>query len=652
MKYLKLILLLLVTNTYAQTDNFALTFEVTRPDIELNHYAKDSTANAVLIYEKGHSFVDNNSFNLNTKVKSKLKILNRNGYEHANVSILIYDNKKGSREKVKDINATVYNIENGKVVKTFLKQSDIFEERYNDNYKFIKFAFPNIKEGSVVNFSYTIESPLMYKYKGWNFQSDIPTMYSEYLASIPGNWEYNVKLVGGQKLVTNSMSLEKRCLTSGTASANCSVSRYVMVDIPAFIEEDFMTTKNNYLSRVEYELKVFRSFNGSVDNITKTWETTDREIERDTDLGQQLKKISAVKKLVGNNISQNTDELEKAKMILEFVQDNYTWNESFRVLEGISIKDLLKDKSGNVGEINALLHNLLVANEINAKPILLSTRQNGFATKLYPVVSDFNYLIVKVDIDGKTYLLDATDEFLNFGQIPFRCLNGYGRLLDFKNGSQWYDIESNGYSLEQYSYDLDFNDEQVLKGTVDFKLTGYHSLFERRAYFKNPSSYEESLSNSHTDLEFSDFKTIDTERRSADFNTNFHIEMTPEVIGDVIYINPFLFKFFKENPFKLQERSYPIDFGYKDAYVYRIKINMADSYQIKELPEPINLRLPGNKGSFLFSTQQQDNSITLYFKLSFNESIYPSEYYESLKQMLAQVVDVQNNALIVLEKKQ
>ena len=652
MKYITLcILLFSISSIKAQSDGYSIGYEVTRPDIELNTYAKDSTANALLIYEKGNSFVDRNSYNLNTEVQSKLKILNRNGFKHAEIAILVYDNKKGDREKVKDINATVYNIENGKVEKTVLNTVDVYEEDYNDKYKFIKFAFPNIKEGSVVNYSYTIETPFMFKYQGWNFQSEIPTLYSEYVASIPGNWEYNVKLVGGQQLTTNTMRLEKRCLVSGSASANCSVSTYVMTDIPAFIEEDYMTTKNNYLARVEYELSVFRGFNGSVKNYTKNWESTDKEIERSADLGSQLRKISTVKKLLDESITEETDKLKKAKMILKYVQDNYSWDESFKVLEGISIKDLLDEKSGNVGEINALLHNLLVANGIDAQPLLVSTRQNGFATKIYPVLSDFNYLLIKVDIDGTSYLLDATDDYLTFGQIPFRCLNHYGRLMDFKDGSYWYDIEVDDFSVKQYSYDLEFDVEQNLKGKVEYTTTGYHSLYSRMEYFKNPTSYIDAYKNTSNDVEISDFKLIDTEKTSADFNSSFKIDITPDVIGDIVYINPFLFKFFKENPFKLQEQSYPIDFGYKDAYIYRIKLNVDPSYNIKEVPKTINSRLPNNKGSFILSAQQDENSVMLYFKLSFNDAIYPSEYYESLKAILAEVVDTQNNALIVLEKK-
>ncbi|WP_298899037.1 DUF3857 domain-containing protein [uncultured Psychroserpens sp.] len=653
MKYITLIILLFFLTANAQNEYHSEGFEVTKPDIEQKNFAKDSTANALIIYEYGNSYVDKSSYKLNTEVKRKIKILNRNGFERAEISIFLYDDKKGGKEKIKDINATVYNIKNGEVITTKLEKSAIFEEQYNDKYKLVKFAFPSIKEGSVINYSYTLESPFMFKYKGWNFQDDIPVLYSEYNASIPANWEYNIKLVGGQKLTTNYSGVKKNCLQGGGgANANCGVYKYVMKNIPAFIEEGYMTTKDNYLARIEYELKVFRGFNGSIDNITKTWKSTDNEIEKDTDLGIQLRKTKTVKNTIDHDFNIESDDLKKAQNIFKYVQENFVWNEKFRVLENISIKNLIKEKSGNVGEINAFLHNLLIAYDIDAKPILLSTRRNGFATKIYPVLSDFNYLIVKVDIGGKTYLLDATDDYLTFGQIPFRCLNQYGRLLDFDKGSQWYDIDIKDFSLAEYSYTLDFDANQQLKGNVNYKTTGYNALIDRKNYFNNTAAYIDRIKSRYASVDISDSKIINTDKKSSDFYFNFKVETTPDIVGNTVYLNPFLFHFFAENPFKLQERTYPIDFGYKDVFIHKIKVNIDESYQINEIPESFNLKLPENKGSLFVSTQQNGNSVTLYLKLSFNESIYDSIYYDALKTIMTKVIDTQNNALIVLEKKQ
>ncbi|MGB1308689.1 MAG: DUF3857 domain-containing protein, partial [Oceanihabitans sp.] len=437
-KIYSLLLILITSFSYSQEHSFSSnSYKVTGNDLETNTFKKDSTANALVIYEFGNSYIDKSSFYLKHEFKQKLKILNRKGFDNATITIYLY-NSGSKKEKISKILATTHNLVDGKVVKTELKKSDIYTEKYNDNYTLVKFTLPNIQEGSVISYSYKLTSPFIYKYKSWSFQSETPKLYSEYNTSIPANYEYHIKLVGSIPLTKNLVTKEHNCLEGGRGTfADCLNSIYVMENIPAFIDEDYMTTRENYLSRIEYELSVFKGFDGTVDNITKRWRDVDKEIKNDANIGKQyLKKVSS-KSLLSSELINETDPLIKATKIYEYVQNNYTWNKKYNIFNDISVKKLIKEKSGNVSEINALLHNLLKDNDIQVNPILISTRNNGLPTKIYPVISDFNYILIQATIDGKEYLLDATDPFLSFGQIPFRCLNQYGRILDFKTISLW-----------------------------------------------------------------------------------------------------------------------------------------------------------------------------------------------------------------------
>src|SRR5690606_4326818 len=148
--------------------------------------------------------------------------------------IYLYNNQNRS-EKVTKIIGTTYNLIDGEVVKINLNEKDIFREKLDDNHTIVKFTLPNIKEGSVITYSYTLTSPFMFNYKGWNFQDDIPKLYSEYEASIPGNWQYNTKLVGNKTLFKNESKINKDCLiVFNGGKADCAHSIYVMKDIPAF----------------------------------------------------------------------------------------------------------------------------------------------------------------------------------------------------------------------------------------------------------------------------------------------------------------------------------------------------------------------------------------------------------------------------------
>ncbi|MGR7814614.1 DUF3857 domain-containing protein [Lacinutrix undariae] len=649
MKYfVQILLLLCALNLQAQTDFNASEYNVSRNDLITNHFENDSTAGALVIYEKGYSYIDKHDFRLKTEIKKKIKILNANGFGKATVAIYLYYNKR-NKEKISNIRAITYNLDGEKVSTIKLEDDQIYTEAYNKNHTAIKFTLPAIKEGSVITYSYELDTPFIYKYRPWNFQSDIPKLYSEYITSIPGNYEYNAKLVGGLKFSDRSVAYERECLkTNYGASANCNISTYKMENIPAFIEESYITAKQNYLSRIEYELEVYRGFDGRIDNISKTWKDADKEFKLNDNLGHQLGKGNYAKTLLTAQITNADTPLQKAQNIYKYVQDTYTWNNSYS--KEVKVKDLVSEKSGNVKEINILLHNLLENEGFKVYPVLSSTRKNGFPTKLYPIITDFNYLIVQVEIDGKTYLLDATDKYLDFGMLPFRCLNLTGRLLDFKNGSRWIDIEANKMSIVRNKVELSLNKNQELSGTISSVNSGYHALPLKKSYFESSENYLKYFENTYPNIQFLDHSVSTENQTSFDFKETFTVNSQLETIGGNIYLNPFLFKVISENPFKLQERTYPIDFGYKDAYLYSFEIK-TDGYDVVEIPKDLNLSLPNGKGTLIFTTKQTDNSVMIYFKFNFTDAIYGASYYSVLKAYMGKIVDIQKNSLILLKKK-
>jgi hypothetical protein len=358
-----------------------------------------------------------------------------------------------------------------------------------------------------------------------------------------------------------------------------------------------------------------------------------------------------LKGLIDESIINEPDPLKKATGIYKYVQENYIWNGKYEIFNNVSVKDLIKNKSGKVSEINILLHNLLEENEIEVKPVLLSTRENGLPTQIYPVISDFNYLIVHATINDKNYLLDATDDHLSFGEIPFRCLNHYGRLMDFDKGSYYIDIQPEKTSVKIQRVELELDENEDLVGSIDSRSSGYHALPLKKRYYSNKQDYLKGYENKYPNITFLDHSVSDEDKTSFEFLETFEVENHVDHIAGNLYINPFLFKFFTENPFKLQERTYPIDFGYKDAFLYNLKINYGENYEVLESPNDLGYSLLNNKGSILLSTKIQDNSLLLFFKFNFNEALYDPIYYDSIKEFFAKIVDIQKNSLIVLKKK-
>ncbi|MGJ5642074.1 transglutaminase domain-containing protein [Formosa sp. S-31] len=646
---INLLLFLTCFSTFSQSFN-SQEFKVSRGDLETNVFTKDSTANAIVLYEYGDSYIDAEDFNLKTEYKRKVKILNKNGFDYATIIIPLYN-----KEYVKEIQATTYNLKNNMISSSRLDKKDIYYEEKPNNYTYVKFTLPNVQEGSVITLSYRLSSPYIFKYHEWFFQEDIPKLYSEYDTSIPGIYHYNIKLVGPYELHSNDSKIVKNCLSNGRgAYADCAKTKFVMKDIPAFIEEDYITSKSNYISRIDFELKTVNRFDGSVDQVTKTWESVDHELKTDKSIGSQIRKSVKPEDLLSAEIINEKDPLKKAKAIYAYVQDNYKWDGDYKIFSDVSIKDLIKTKSGNVSSINILLNSLLEECGIESNPVLLSTRENGFPTKLHPVISDFNYLIVQTKIGGKTYKLDATESHLPFGSLPFRCLNGYGRKIDFKAGSEWVDIEVDKPSVINHRLDMEIKGDSAIT-KVNSIRTGYYAIGQKKEYLDNKEAYKKSVQDAYPSLEILDHTITEEDRNKESFTEDLKFLTTLEPLSKneagttqkTIYLNPVLFKFFKSNPFQLQERNYPIDFGYKIIYSYTIKIN-TKGYTVSEIPQNVNYALPNGKGGLIYNITQSDDDLIIYLKFNFKEPMYSSGYYESLKQLASELVNIQNNSLIVL----
>jgi hypothetical protein len=631
-------------------DNFG---KLTPFEKQISSYEKDSTANAVVLYERGDNYfkVIDNRIRLVKEYHGKIKIFNEKAFDHGTIKIQLYHNDNVS-EKLAKISAITHN-KNGKFR---VLPDEIFTSDLSERWKEKTFTFPKLESGSVLEYTYTIETPFDFNFTGWNFQTSIPVLYSEFNAKIPGNWTYNRSLTGSLKLDVNEATIKKHCFhIDGIAKdADCEVLKYVMKDVPAFeIDEDFMLGHSNYRASINFELSEYKSFDGGSKKYTKSWKDVDQEFRSDKDIGRQLTKNGFFEKNVSEKLLLEGDPLTKAKNIYSFVQEHYTWNEEMGIYGKARVKEAFDEKKGNVSEINISLINLLNAAGIKTNLMLLSTRKSGLPKRVHPVMSDFNYCIAKTEIDGKEYLLDATDKYITFGMLPFRALNHYGRVMDFKNESYWYDIRPERNNRHQVRAQLKFDiEEKKGFGVFDVVNLGYNAVTTREVLDRYDE--DEYLNSIEEDIEggfsITSYQLRDEYTTDIQVSQRFEFELENILNGEMVYLNPFLIRFFEKNPFLLDERQYPVDFGYPRHYKYSINISVPEGYKVHELPEKQAVQLGDKMAVFQFLYVENANQISLTFDLSLNSSHIKAENYQGLKNVFKHVTDVQNNSLIVFKK--
>lgn len=172
----------------------------TKEEFAMTVYAPDSSASAVILCKKGYArfrYDDLYGFKLDYEFETRIKVLKEDGISIADVVLTYYN--KGDREndeEIKDISATTYNMENGKVEKIKMNKSLIFKERIGEYTMNVKFSIPAVKVGSIIEYKYKIDSKQLYNLRSWSAQCEYPVVYSEFDVVIPEYFNFNLETRG------------------------------------------------------------------------------------------------------------------------------------------------------------------------------------------------------------------------------------------------------------------------------------------------------------------------------------------------------------------------------------------------------------------------------------------------------------------------
>jgi hypothetical protein len=647
------IVVLLSIPCFAQHDTFPYA-RITYAELDTK-YPQDTSASIVIIQEFGRAEIDNeNDHNLLFTYHVKLKVLKKEGLDEANIEIELRKNRSAT-EVLKNVRASSFNIENNSIQETKVLTRNVFTTTHED-YDLKKFTIPNVRVGTVIEYEYQLESPFfVLNFRPWSFQGEFPKLSSEYWATIPANYRYNAALTGVLELKQNENEVLKDYFTPGGGRvADCIRYKWSMKNVPAFIEEDYMTSPRNFLAAINFELIQIEYFDGRKDRVTKEWADVDQELRTYDKFGVQLKRGKEVaEEHLSVIMAGQPDSLLRAQEIFEFVRKWYHWNENFGFYSEAGIKKAFEEATGNVGDLNLTLVAALRFAGYRVDPMILSTRRHGTPTDLFPVLSEFNYVVAKLDLGGKTYLLDATDDFLPFGVVPERCLNGKGRVIPVKAASYWFDIKPADRFRRMSSLTLKLSADGKLTGTVSNTYAGYKAA-EVREGIKENKTPEDYLKEKFKEFqgEITDISYLNLENFSKPLVEKFTIRLDfiDPANANSFLINPFIMGHLSRNPFRSAQRIYPVDYGAPIDATDIINIELPADFETDELPEKVGLGLPNNGGRFICTVKKEGRILTISSALAISKTLFSPDEYHYLKEMYTQAIKSYSMD-IVLKKK-
>jgi hypothetical protein len=631
--------------------------EVSKEDLAQKIYLKDSSAEAVMLFDYGHysySFTESVPHVIYT-FHRKVKILKKSGFRWATINIPYHVETDVNRtEAVVDIKAATYNLENGNRKVTDVVKSSIFDEKTSATQREKKMVFPQVKEGSIIEYTYTIDSPLWYFLRTWDFQQDIPVVWSELRATIPAYFDYKITSFGYNQFAVNEVKEGKERFLPHVNDLGQDIKdpfldyRFAMQDLSSIKEDDYMTTIQDYRSSIDFELArtVFPSTGEHVYSIT--YKDLTKTLLEDDNYGTALKRFGKSAEKIMENLPQvaGKDTLARIKNLYDHVRKTVKWNDENRLFTKNKLEQVYEKQLGNASGVNLILVGLLREMGFDANPVILSTRSHGKVLTDIALMDRFNYTVAHIMFRGKDFLLDATDQYIKPNMLPKKCLNERGWLIS-KN-PRWVSLMP--IEKKQTSTLLSFTieNDQVLKGKLSEFYGGYAATDILTEVSKSGEvKYIEKFKNEHLNAENQQVSYKSTENNDVQIECEMSVNEAYSVAGNRIFLQPLLWKKQKENPFKQTERNYPLDLAYRIQETVTAKYTIPKNYSVETVPANKILSLPDGKGKFVYMIKNENGVIDILNQIILAKPIFsPDEYYD-LREFFNQIIAKQNEQIVL-----
>lgn len=631
-------------------------------------YEADTSASAVVLCNYGElkfNFIKGD-IRYDFEQHKRIKILKRSGFDEGDVSIPFYH----SGENIRNLQVQVFSPDG---TEYSLKNSDIFEEKVSDNWSMMKFSAGNLSEGAVLEYRYKLESEYFTELREWYFQENIPTAWSEYRLEVP-EWLDYIALTQGRPTDIHETNKEQQSISiggsgtdgnRGSGRAYVYVTRYAAKDVPGLKKEGFITTMDDYYSRVRFQLKGTNWPNQGYKPHMNSWPELAKKMMDWESLGEQITKDRNFKDIweaVTPLVASAADNDEKIRIVYRFLAEEMEWDGRYSFTATDKLDKCFEKKSATSGELNLMFIGLMKKMGVEVHPIMVSTRSHGRMIDLYPILDQFNHLMALVKYKNQLQVVDIGSKHRPIGLSRLSTFNGKAWLLNTET-PQWINLPVPAReSVTMFTAKL--GPDGALEGDVQSRYKGYAAVDSRIDLAEEMQDKAVTVANATTDqgeedrgslrerfpdIEISQGDYSGLEDPEAPLNLKFHcrIPSAGMVNNDFIYLSPFIFPAFDENPFKQEERTYPVDVPYTISERYVINLSLPEGYTVEEIPEDVAMALPDNGGSFQISTKVVGADIYLNCNLSLNQVHFQPEEYTGLKQFIDLVMEKQGEQIVL-----
>lgn len=606
-----LFFLLLTIFSNAQNKEFKLG-KISQQEIAFNQVPFEKDADAVILSEEGKMDLIQSNYYLT--VKRRIKILTEKGVDQANIQLNYYS--KNKQESITGIKGNTINILNGIEQVIPIDEKEIFDISLNELYSAKRFTFPNVKVGSIIEYTYVKGSEHNFSIDAWNFQHDIPTLSSKFRLINKAYSAYSIITIGD--------ALNEKYKNKSSSS------EWSLNNIQSYNQLKYVYNPEDQSERIKLQADNYHT-DGAKKTTLNAWQDLIQDINSQY---ENYRNPSAIRE-IAQKIPNGKDEVETLRNVIEYIDTNVKWNRFYGIIPSRSNRTLLKEKAGSTADMNLLLNEILTAKGFETSLVLFSSRHHGQILFSYPFVNQFNSVVTVVKLNNGTanVILDASK--LNKEQIeygPLDVFNYHGVVI--KKGEPSFVKLNQKLSYYESSIKYDFLNNGNLVLYRKDKFNGY--FYDENAEEKNVLNrfVTESLE-MRLDEESSDKLIFETDSYVKSYKSK---TKTPNA-AFYTFINP-LREFLKQYTFEDTNRQRKIEFNYPYLFNIQVKSKIPAGYEVVidenyKTHHKIELNL-----EYYQEAKIKDGQLIIAIQFLLPEGVYEAEKYNELKQFFEKVKTV------------
>ncbi len=585
----------------------------------------------------------------------RILLRNKNAFDDLAKQSFDLQSDGNYEEVMLNLDAATYKLDNGKVVATKLVKSEIFKEKVK-NQTTVKFTFPAVEEGCIIEYDYTQEDPNNLYIPGHYFQSSYPKLLTQYTVEIPNYYDYVVLKKGYLRPFLDSVNAQTKTymirFSNGAGSSTTDAYTTSAIwhiwgykNVPALKDEDYISSYDDYRESIRFQLSMIKYPQQSPKFFRKSWDELVKELREDEEFGTDLNKANNwLDELIIASGANAGADIEKTKKIYTYIRDHYECINDEAIYMSQAPQKTMKSLKGNVADINLLLTLSLRHIGLNANPVLVSTRDNGKPNVIFPWLGDFNYVISNVQHADGSFCLDASQP-LGFGQISNECYGGGARLIaDAPVIVPLYTDSIHENSISSLFMNNDENGNLIGHYTSKngmVKSQNYRGSFARSGSENYLTQVKQSFSEGITvsEIGFDSLKNLDEPLQ-------LHLDLNIQFKADVEYFNPMLLDAIETNPFEADERLYPVEMDYCKDDTYILNMEIPAGYKVDEMPKSARVTFNDNEGFYEYLIQTDGQRLMLRSRLKLNRATFQPDDYASLREFYAFVVQKMSEQIV------